>query len=84
VLGTVKEGGNPLWGFFENARYLSPLYMNDFRVLLCDDRMHIHLEAFAISRIVGNQQTLNPILMKFWRSIWEKGCEETLPYLHAC
>jgi len=19
VLGTVKEGGNPLWGFFENA-----------------------------------------------------------------
>ncbi len=60
VLGTVKEGGNPLWGFFENARYLSPLYMNAFRVLLCDDRMHIQLEAFAIVIIKNSGEPINP------------------------
>jgi hypothetical protein len=60
VLGTVKEGGNPLWGFFGNAGYLSPLYMNAFRVILRDDRMHIQLEAFAIVLIKNSGEPINP------------------------
>jgi hypothetical protein len=59
VLGTVKEGGNPLWGFFENARYLSPLYMNAFRVLCVMNRMHIQLEAFAIVLMKNSGEPIN-------------------------
>jgi hypothetical protein len=60
VIGTVKEGGNPLWGFFENARYLSPLYKNVFRVLGVMNRMHIQLEAFAMVLMKNSGEPINP------------------------
>jgi hypothetical protein len=59
VIGTVKEGGNPLWGFFENARYLSPLYKNVFRVLGVMNRMHIQLEAFAMVLMKNSGEPIN-------------------------
>jgi hypothetical protein len=34
--------------------------MNAFRVLLCDDRMHIQLEAFAIVIIKNSGEPINP------------------------